>query len=210
MSVLIARSLSCSLSWSATWRSLRQAQLTSVRQHLQKSSTSWVECSFMVITLTSLVCGRRYKIATAEAEELKPTHPIRLGLALNYSVRLGEAELVNTHLDDSCASPQQAMCRPPSLLGVQVFNYEIMNKPAEACKLAKSGFDAAIGELDGLGESQYKDSTLIMQVSAAWLELGGLVVVAVVVSFASSLSVLCVGHFQLIRDNLTLWTDDAV
>lgn len=56
-----------------------------------------------------------------------------------------------------------------------------MNKPAEACKLAKSGFDAAIGELDGLGESQYKDSTLIMQVSATWLELRGLVVVAVVV-----------------------------
>lgn len=61
--------------------------------------------------------------------ELKSTHPIRLGLALNFSV----------------------------------FHYEIMNNPTEACTLAKTAFDDAIGELDSLQEESYKDSTLIMQ-----------------------------------------------
>ncbi len=32
------------------------------------------------------MAGDSYKVATAEAEQLKSTHPIRLGLALNYSV----------------------------------------------------------------------------------------------------------------------------
>lgn len=45
-----------------------------------------------------------YKEAYKNANDsMAPTHPIRLGLALNYSV----------------------------------FHYEIMNKPDEACKLAK-------------------------------------------------------------------------
>ena len=72
--------------------------------------------------------------AYAEALEIAknsmaPTHPIKLGLALNYSV----------------------------------FYYEIMNKPDDACKLAKAAFDEAIKELDSLNEESYKDSTLIMQ-----------------------------------------------
>lgn len=64
----------------------------------------------------------------AEAH-LEATHPIRLGLALNYSV-----------------------CY-----------YEILNKPAKACDLARSAFDLAISKLDRLKEEDYKDSTLIMQ-----------------------------------------------
>lgn len=75
--------------------------------------------------------------------ELPPTHPIRLGLALNFSV----------------------------------FYYEILNSPDRACHLAKQAFDDAIAELDNLSEESYRDSTLIM---------------------------------QLLRDNLTLWTSDAV
>lgn len=74
-------------------------------------------------------------------ECLEPTHPIRLGLALNYSV----------------------------------FFYEIMADCGQACELAKSAFDDAIAELDHVTEESYKDSTLIM---------------------------------QLLRDNLTLWTND--
>lgn len=72
---------------------------------------------------------------------LKPTHPIRLGLALNFSV----------------------------------FYYEIRSDHDKACDMAKKAFDQAIAELDTLNEDSYKDSTLIM---------------------------------QLLRDNLTLWTND--
>lgn len=85
-----------------------------------------------------------YESATqTAAQELTPTHPIRLGLALNFSV----------------------------------FYYEIMNNPEQACKMAQTAFDDAISELDNVSEESYKDSTLIM---------------------------------QLLRDNLTLWTSDAV
>jgi len=71
-----------------------------------------------------------YMDATKRAStDLASTHPIRLGLALNYSV----------------------------------FLYEVQDKMAEACKLAKSAFDDAIAELDTLDEESYKDSTLIMQ-----------------------------------------------
>ncbi|KAL5493782.1 hypothetical protein EMCRGX_G015008 [Ephydatia muelleri] len=65
----------------------------------------------------------------APEKQLPSTHPIRLGLALNFSV----------------------------------FYYEIMNAPDQACKLAKDAFDKAISELDNMGEENYKDSTLIMQ-----------------------------------------------
>jgi 14-3-3 protein epsilon len=88
---------------------------------------------------------KAYKLATegdgSTAPALPPTHPIRLGLALNFSV-----------------------C-----------HYEILKQPEEACKLAKKAFDEAVSKLEGLTENEYKDSTLIM---------------------------------QLLRDNLTLWTQD--
>jgi len=77
-------------------------------------------------------------IATAT---LSSTHPIRLGLALNFSV----------------------------------FYYEILKSPDKGCALAKVAFDEAVTELDTLDEDSYKESTLIM---------------------------------QLLRDNLTLWTED--
>lgn len=70
-----------------------------------------------------------YERANEKAKELSETHPIRLGLALNYSV-----------------------CY-----------YEILKQPQKACLLAKEAFDDAISKLDKLEESDYKDSTLIMQ-----------------------------------------------
>jgi len=72
---------------------------------------------------------RAYEKATVGSNALVPTHPIRLGLALNYSV-----------------------C-----------HYEILKNKKEACELAKQAFDDAIAKLDRLEESDYKDSTLIMQ-----------------------------------------------
>jgi len=73
---------------------------------------------------------KAYQAATDNAEkELAVTHPIRLGLALNFSV----------------------------------FMYEVLNKPEDACKMARQAFEDAIAELDNVSEDSYKDSTLIMQ-----------------------------------------------
>merc|ERR1712232_989648 len=71
-----------------------------------------------------------YEEASNVAEkDLAVTHPIRLGLALNFSV----------------------------------FQYEVLNKPDDACKMARTAFEDAIAELDNVDESSYKDATLIMQ-----------------------------------------------
>merc|ERR1711948_6348 len=71
-----------------------------------------------------------YQDASNVAEkDLVVTHPIRLGLALNYSV----------------------------------FQYEVLQQPEEACKIARTAFEDAIAELDNVAEDSYKDSTLIMQ-----------------------------------------------
>merc|ERR1712087_1019500 len=73
---------------------------------------------------------KAYDEAKKVAEvDLKVTHPIRLGLALNFSV----------------------------------FQYEVLDKPEEACKMARTAFEDAIAELDNVAEDSYKDSTLIMQ-----------------------------------------------
>merc|ERR1711894_840580 len=71
-----------------------------------------------------------YEEASKIAEkDLAVTHPIRLGLALNFSV----------------------------------FQYEVLSKPEDACKMARTAFEDAIAELDNVAEDSYKDSTLIMQ-----------------------------------------------
>merc|ERR1712048_289996 len=71
-----------------------------------------------------------YEEASKVAEkDLAVTHPIRLGLALNFSV----------------------------------FQYEVLSKPEDACKMARTAFEDAIAELDNVAEDSYKDSTLIMQ-----------------------------------------------
>lgn len=55
----------------------------------------------------------------------------------------------------------------PSRLGLalnySVFLYEIINSPEQACKMAKTAFDSAIGDLEQLEDEQYKDSASIMQ-----------------------------------------------
>jgi len=70
-----------------------------------------------------------YENAQEVAKNLPSTNPIRLGLALNFSV----------------------------------FHYEICDQKQEASTLAKEAFDTAIDHLDTLGDDEYKDSTLIMQ-----------------------------------------------
>jgi len=87
-----------------------------------------------------------YKAASDIAmTELPPTHPIRLGLALNFSVFY--YEILN--------SPDRA-CRLAKVTFPKVLQFVIL-------KMFQAAFDDAIAELDTLSEESYKDSTLIMQ-----------------------------------------------
>ena len=87
-----------------------------------------------------------YKAATEVATtDLAPTHPIRLGLALNFSVFY--YEILN--------SPDQA-CH----LAKQAFDDAIAGTSSTPIEL---GSLTTASELDTLSEESYKDSTLIMQ-----------------------------------------------
>lgn len=86
--------------------------------------------------------------------ELAPTHPIRLGLALNFSVFY--YEILN--------SPDRA-CNLAKQVGIDTYS---TSSPNPSCLILYycfflQAFDEAIAELDTLGEESYKDSTLIMQ-----------------------------------------------
>ena len=48
-------------------------------------------------------------------------------------------------------------------LNHSVFHYEIMQNPEKACAMARTAFDEAIADLDGVQDEYYKDATLIMQ-----------------------------------------------
>lgn len=91
----------------------------------------------------------------AATAELPPTHPIRLGLALNFSVfyyeilNSSEKVCVFIFMKNDRNNCRHRHCHDQNLL--------------QACRLAKAAFDDAITELDSLQEDSYKDSTLIMQ-----------------------------------------------
>lgn len=48
-------------------------------------------------------------------------------------------------------------------LNAAVFQYEVLNDPSEACRLAKCAFDEAIADIENLESDGHKDSTTIMQ-----------------------------------------------
>ena len=81
---------------------------------------------------------------------MQPTHPIRLGLALNQSVFLYEVQGDHT---DACGLAKKAASTPPACEPRRSLSVQ---PPLQA-------FDDAIAELDTLSEESYKDSTLIMQ-----------------------------------------------
>lgn len=90
-----------------------------------------------------------YKAATEVAQtELPPTHPIRLGLALNFSVFY--YEILN--------APDQA-CH----LAKQAFDDAIAGKSSDSQVTGNESLTSNSAELDTLSEESYKDSTLIMQ-----------------------------------------------
>lgn len=97
--------------------------------------------------------------ATSTASsDLPPTHPIRLGLALNFSVFYYEI------LNSPERFPTHPICVSFSALWITCdILYLTVSVLCRACHLAKQAFDEAIAELDSLNEESYKDSTLIMQ-----------------------------------------------
>ena len=87
-----------------------------------------------------------YKAASEVAStDLPPTHPIRLGLALNFSVFY--YEILNAP-DQACGLAKQAF--DDAIAGTSTITFSV------ACTYDQS-------ELDTLSEESYKDSTLIMQ-----------------------------------------------
>ena len=100
-----------------------------------------------------------YSEANDAAKGLPSTHPIRLGLALNYSVF--HYEIRN--------SPQEAckLAKDVSLCSL------LVTMLCDACGWVQA-FDSAIAELDQLKEEDsYKDSTLIMQLLRDNLTVSG-------------------------------------
>ncbi|KAG6784328.1 hypothetical protein POTOM_010019 [Populus tomentosa] len=100
-----------------------------------------------------------YKAAQDIASsDLAPTHPIRLGLALNFSVFYYE---ILNQSDKACSMAKQSyiVSQPLSFEMTEV-RIALWYMPTGDCYEA---FEEAIAELDTLGEESYKDSTLIMQ-----------------------------------------------
>lgn len=90
-----------------------------------------------------------YEEATKAAKGLPSTHPIRLGLALNFSVFHYE---IGNKPQEACALAKE----------VRSLVFYLDSFLLAFCEPVQA-FDSAIAELDALKEDSYKDSTLIMQ-----------------------------------------------
>lgn len=77
----------------------------------------------------------------------------------NLSEKFYNDALICAH---SCLAPTHAT-RLGLSLNMSVCYFEILKKKRKACDLSKRAFDAAIQNLDSLSDTNYKDSTLIMQ-----------------------------------------------
>ena len=96
--------------------------------------------------------------AYSEAQKLaeskmNPTHPIRLGLALNFSVFHYE---IQNAPDKACQLAKKVCTVVPPCSFCPCDD-------RATCPVSAQAFDDAIAELDSLQEDSYKDSTLIMQ-----------------------------------------------
>ena len=92
--------------------------------------------------------------------DLAPTHPVRLGLALNFSVFY--YEILN--------SPQRACQLAKQVYSLKYSSYSSFDAmhfhikfASDILNIIHKAFDDAIAELDTLSEESYKDSTLVMQ-----------------------------------------------
>lgn len=96
--------------------------------------------------------------------DMQPTHPIRLGLALNFSVFYYE---ILNNPDKACSLAKTV--RPGVWLQRNILSpHRTMSARLNGLHfdfffVCFQAFDEAIAELDTLNEESYKDSTLIMQ-----------------------------------------------
>lgn len=95
---------------------------------------------------------------TISKASLHSTHPIRLGLALNFSVFYYEIK----------NDPKKACCLAKEVPTCPKIFHTHVSSPAVFWIVYRfpfylQAFDDAIAELDNLNEESYKDSTLIMQ-----------------------------------------------
>lgn len=92
--------------------------------------------------------------------EMEPTHPIRLGLALNFSVFF--YEILNSP-EKACELAKQVQTLIVIWQLIEVLSCKQLEMDQFCLSLHLQAFDDAIAELDNLQEESYKDSTLIMQ-----------------------------------------------
>jgi len=82
----------------------------------------------------------------------------------NESYKEKSREFYQTALDIARDNlPETHPTRLGLALNFSVCYYEILNQPEKACELAKKSFDDGIEKLDSLTDTDYRDSTLIMQ-----------------------------------------------
>lgn len=125
------------------------------------SRISFVKFSYLKY---SSICVILQTASTTAEADLSPTHPIRLGLALNFSVFY--YEIMNSPERYSICIFQRKFCNTPLFVSPNLLLiWKCLRGKLfpRACHLAKQAFDEAISELDTLNEESYKDSTLIMQ-----------------------------------------------
>ncbi|VDD96727.1 unnamed protein product [Enterobius vermicularis] len=115
-------------------------------RNLERTRQGLPTCETAVAKHGQVAYTEAYEIAKTQ---LATTHPVRLGLALNYSVFFYE---ISSSPDRACQLAQQ-LTELERMLGT---DWTLGKKH-------RGAFDDAIAELDTLNEDSYKDSTLIMQ-----------------------------------------------
>lgn len=145
-------------------------------------------CSKVLKILEDYLLKKQGDVKKSTIPQEVETNVFYLKMSGDYERYLAEAVDGDEHNQNAEAKYKAAMElaeaglteTSPTRLGLalnySVCLFEIMKKPDEACRIAKSAFDNAIQKLDTLTDNNYKDSTLIM---------------------------------QLLRDNLTLWTESG-
>lgn len=130
-------------------------------------------CNDTITIVDSLVT----KCAESKGEDADAGRVFFLKMKGDYYRYLSETELEQRTSEPAKAADaayqaamEAASALPPTnpirlgvVLNYSVFHYEILDNSEKAQQLATDAFNGAISELDSLGDEEYKDATLIMQ-----------------------------------------------